>query len=462
MDGFINIISSVNDAVASFVWGPVMLLIFLFVGLYFTVKSRIFQLTKLRLWLETTFLALFKKSDIYKGGQNGEISQMGAISTALAATIGTGSVVGVATALTLGGAGSIFWMWISSFLGMMTAYAENVLGIKYRYKNENGEWVGGAVVYIEKGVKMKWLACAFALFCIFSSLGIGNMTQANSIAYAVRDVSGISPRVTAVFLCSIIGIIVFGGIRRISSFTGKFIPVIAVFYTVGCIIVICGNIRNIPQMLCSIFSQAFSLRSVGGGIFGSVMVTSMRFGISRGVFSNEAGLGTSVTVHCASNIKEPVEQGMCSIFEVFIDTMVVCTLTAFCILSSNCDLSGTLDSVQLCCTAFSSVLGDFGYYFVCFSIILFSFATLMSGSFLGEKSAEYLFGKGISRYYRLIYVGAIALGCCADLELVWKISDTFNGLLAIPNLFSIIVLSPEVFKITNEYLEKIKLQKLVN
>ena len=383
---------------------------------------------------------------------------MGAISTALAATIGTGSVVGVATALTLGGAGSIFWMWVSSFLGMMTAYAENVLGIKYRYKNDRGEWVGGAMVYIEKGVGMKWLACTFSVLCVFSSLGIGNMTQANSIAYAVRDISGISSEATAIFLCIIIGIIVVGGIKRISSFTGKLVPVIAVFYTLGCLVVILGNIKSIPAVLGSIFSQAFSLKAAGGGIFASVMIKAMRFGISRGVFSNEAGLGTSVTVHCASNIKEPAEQGMWSIFEVFVDTMVVCTLTALCILSSGCDFVG-MDSVQICSAAFSSVLGDFGYYFVSISIILFSFATLMSGSYLGEKSGEYLFGQGFGKYYRIVYIGAIFVGCCADLELIWQISDTFNGLLAIPNLFSIVVLSPEVFKITDEYLKKIKLKK---
>lgn len=458
MDGFTSILSSINSAVASFVWGPVMLLIFLLIGLYFSARSRFFQASRFRLWFSSTFLALFKKPEIYKNGSNGEISQMGAISTALAATIGTGSVVGVATALTLGGAGSIFWMWVSSFLGMMTAYAENVLGIKYRYKNDRGEWVGGAMVYIEKGVGMKWLACTFSVLCVFSSLGIGNMTQANSIAYAVRDISGISSEATAIFLCIIIGIIVVGGIKRISSFTGKLVPVIAVFYTLGCLVVILGNIKSIPAVLGSIFSQAFSLKAAGGGIFASVMIKAMRFGISRGVFSNEAGLGTSVTVHCASNIKEPAEQGMWSIFEVFVDTMVVCTLTALCILSSGCDFVG-MDSVQICSAAFSSVLGDFGYYFVSISIILFSFATLMSGSYLGEKSGEYLFGQGFGKYYRIVYIGAIFVGCCADLELIWQISDTFNGLLAIPNLFSIVVLSPEVFKITDEYLKKIKLKK---
>jgi len=461
LDGVISTLLSINDAVASFVWGPVMLAIFLLVGLYFTVRTHFFQVSRLRLWLNSTFFAFFKRPDIYKNSGNGEISQMGAISTALAATIGTGSVVGVATALALGGPGSVFWMWVSSFLGMMTAYAENVLGIKYRYKNEKGEWIGGAMVYIEKGVGMKWLSCVFSVFCIFSSLGVGNMTQANSIAYAVSDISGISPTTTAIFLCIIIGIIVVGGIKRISSFTGKLVPLLAVFYILGCIAVICGNIRNIPSVFSLIFSQAFNLRSAGGGIFASVMMRSMRFGISRGVFSNEAGLGTSVSVHCASDVKEPVEQGMWSVFEVFVDTMVVCTLTAFCILSSGCDLSG-MNSVQVCSAAFSSVLGNFGYYFVSVSIILFSFATLMSGSYLGEKSVEHLFGGNFSKYYRFVYIGAVFIGCCTNLEIVWQISDTFNGLLAVPNLFSIIVLSPEVFRLTDEYVNKIKLKKLKN
>ena len=455
MEWIETVVSEINNAIASFVWGPVMLLIFLLIGLYFSVRTGFFQISKFRLWVKSTFGALFSP-DVHNNTKKGEISQMGAISTALAATIGTGSIVGVATALTLGGAGAIFWMWVSSLLGMMTAYVENVLGIKYRYKNDDGEWVGGAAVYIEKGVGMKWLACAFSVFCVFSSLGIGNMTQANSIAYALRDVSGVSPLLTGVFLCAIVGTVIFGGIKRISSFTAKFIPVIAILYTIGCIVVIFGNIKNIPAVFGAIFSQAFNLRSIGGGVFGSIMITSMRYGISRGVFSNEAGLGTSVAVHCASNIKEPAEQGMWSIFEVFVDTMVVCTLTAFCILSSGCDLSGNIDSVRICCDAFSGVLGEFGYYFVSVSIMLFSFATLMSGSYLGEKSVEYLFGKGGTKWYRVVYIVAIFIGCCVNLELVWQISDTFNGLLAIPNLFSVAVLSPEVFKITREYLAKLK------
>ena len=456
MEGLTQTASEVNDAIASFVWGPVMLLIFLLIGLYFSVRTGFFQLTRMRLWIRSTLIALFKSPDVHRDSGNGEISQMGAVSTALAATIGTGSIVGVATALTLGGAGSVFWMWVSSLLGMMTAYAENALGIKYRYKNARGEWVGGAMVYIENGVGMKWLACVFAVLCVLSSLGVGNMTQANSIAYALNDVADISPSLTGIVLCTIVGAVIFGGIKRISRFTGKLIPIIAVLYTAGCIVVILGNIGSLPRVIATILSQAFSLRSVGGGVLASVMMASMRYGISRGVFSNEAGLGTAVTVHCASNIREPAEQGMWSIFEVFVDTMIVCTLTALCILCSGCDISGGLDSVQLCCAAFSDVLGDAGYYFVSISIILFSFATLMSGSYLGEKSVEYLVGSKCSRWYRLIYIGAIAVGCCADLELVWQISDTFNGMLAIPNLFAIAVLSPEVFRITQDYLRRLK------
>ena len=448
----VDFILKINSAVSSFVWGPVMLVIFLLIGLYFSAGTGFFQITKIRLWLSRTVLALFKNKDTRSSDGRG-ISQFGAVSTALAATIGTGSVVGVATALTLGGAGSIFWMWVSAMLGMMTAYAENVLGIKYRYRNEKGEWVGGAMVYIERGLGMKWLACVFSFLCIFSSLGIGNMTQANSIAYALNDLAGVPASATGIILCIIIGIIVLGGIKRIASLTGKFIPAVAVLYTLGCIAVVVGNFSSMPSVMSQIFSQAFSIRSAGGGFLGSVMMYSMRFGISRGVFSNEAGLGTSVTIHCASNIKEPVEQGMWSIFEVFVDTMVVCTLTAFCILSSGCDVTGTLDAVQMCSFAFSSVLGKGGYYFVSVSIILFSFATLMSGSFLGEKSAEYLFGRRAGKCYRAVYVAAIFIGCTANLTIIWEIADTFNGLLAIPNLFAIAVMSPQVFAETKKYLK---------
>ena len=400
------------------------------------------------------------------------ISQFQSLCTALAATIGVGNISGVAVALALGGPGAIFWMWLSAFLGMMTNYAENTLGIKYRYKNEKGHWIGGAMIYIEKGLGWKWLAVIFSVFCVLASFGIGNMSQGNEIANGLNNSFGIPSWVTALVVMLLAGLVIIGGIKRIASVTEKIVPFMAISYIIGALIVICCNITTVPAAFATIFSNAFNLPSVGGGVAGFTIMVAMKRGISRGVFSNEAGLGSSVMVHSASDVKEPVVQGMWGIFEVFADTIIVCTMTALTILCSGvydfeayqaCAISGTsladaglLSGVALTSAAFESVFGTLGSKFISIAVMLFAFSTILGWSYYGERAIEYLFGLKAVSVYKLIFILVMFIGCNASLQLVVDISDTFNGLMALPNLIAITLLSKEVIQMTRDYLDRVK------
>ncbi len=459
-------ITAVNEQVSRFVWGPAMLFCFLAVGLWFTVGTGFFQLTQFRRWMRCTILACFRDRSVTKTSDSHSISQFQSLCTVLAATTGTGNIAGIAAAITVGGPGAVFWMWLSSLLGMMTSYAENVLGIRYRYRNQNGEWEGGAMVYMERGLRCRWLALLFALFCMLASFGVGNMAQANSIAAALQASFHIPPVLTAVATALLLGIVVMGGIQRIARVTEKVVPFMSLFYIAGTLAVIISHIHALPAVLGTIFKEAFRLRAGLGGVAGYGMMTAMRTGISRGVFTNEAGLGSSVIVHAASDVKEPAVQGMWGIFEVFIDTIVVCTLTALAILTSGVyDQSlyaGALGSAAfdllpngaaLTGEAFATVFGSFGGSFVSISVTLFAFSTLIGWSYYGEKAAVYLFGKKVSAPYQVLFSVVSALGCLAGLQLVWDLSDTFNGLMAIPNLAALCLLNRQVFSITEEYLK---------
>ena len=314
MEGFIKTVTSVNATINGFVWGPIMLAAFLLVGILFTVRTRFFQITRFRLWVSSTFLSIFKDRKIVRTDDKHAISQFQSLCTALAATIGTGNIAGVATAITTGGPGAVFWMWVSAFFGMMTNYAENTLGIKYRYKNEKGHWIGGAMIYIEKGLGWKWMAVLFSVFCVLASFGIGNMTQANSIANGLQSAFGISPYLTAVVIMFFTAMVILGGIKRIASVTEKFVPFMAIFYIIGGLAIVIINAGRLSGAFGLIFSEAFNFRAAGGGVLGYGIAMAMRRGISRGVFSNEAGMGSSVMVHSASDVKEPVAQGMWGVF----------------------------------------------------------------------------------------------------------------------------------------------------
>ncbi|MDR2606676.1 MAG: alanine:cation symporter family protein [Oscillospiraceae bacterium] len=459
-------ITELNAAVYGFVWGPVMLAFFMFVGVMFTVRSGFFQFTHFKLWITQTALSIFKKRVVRKTKDAHAISQFQSLCTALAATIGTGNIVGVATALALGGPGAIFWMWISACLGMMTAFAEVSLGVKYRYRSESGSWIGGAMIYIERGLKCKPLAVIYSVFLVLASFGMGNMSQANSVAAGLSGSFGISPVITAIALMVLISLVILGGIKRIAGVTEKIVPFMAAFYFIGGLIVVFAHIGNVGSAFELIFREAFRADAAAGGIAGYGMFIAMRRGISRGVFTNEAGLGSGVIAHSASDVTEPAIQGMWGILEVFIDTILICTLTAIAILCSGVydlrsyaaalrlgELPETMTGVGLVNAAFDTAL-PFGGYFISVSIALFAFATLVGWSYYGERGITYLLGQKAVLPYKLIFIAAIAPGCVSNLNLVWDVSDTFNGLMAIPNLIALTLLSGQVIAGLRGYLSK--------
>lgn len=343
INSIINMVEKGNSWLNGIVWGIPMLILIIGTGILMTARTGFFQVIRAKFVTNETFLAIFKKRNVTKNKDKKSISQFQALSTALAATIGTGNIAGVATAIAIGGPGAVFWMWVSAFFGMMTNFSENVLGIFYRRKNQKGEWSGGAMYYINDGLKEKKglkhiakpLAILFAVFCVLASFGIGNMTQINSIADAMRSNFGLSTLLVGIALAIIAAIVIVGGIKRIAQVTEKLVPFMALAYIVGAIVIFLVNYKNIPYVFGSIFSSAFKFNSIAGGVGGYVLARAITMGFKRGVFSNEAGLGSSVMVHSASNVKEPVIQGMWGIFEVFFDTIVVCTLTAFVLLSSS-------------------------------------------------------------------------------------------------------------------------------
>lgn len=427
---------TVNSAISSFVWGPPMLAVFLGTGLFLSVKTGFFQIFGIKKWVSQTIIDAFANRNKRKSS-DGTVSQFGALTSALAACLGTGNIVGVATAITSGGPGAVFWMWVSAVLGMMTCCCENILGIKYRVRNPQGKWVGGPMYYIEKGLGMKGLAGAYAVFLTLASFGMGNMTQANSVSQGMAGL-GVSPIITSVILCILCGVSVSGGLKRISALSEKLIPILTVAFVTVCFIVIGANINSLIPSLKSIMNEAFTVKAVSG--FG--MAKAMRYGISRGVFSNEAGLGSSAVIHASADCDSPAKQGMWGILEVFIDTVFMCTVTAAAILTSG--VYGTqLDGVELCSAVFESVLGRAGGYFLDICICLFAFATLVAWSYYGKSGAEYLFGEKGGRIYNVIYIALIPLGGLTRLESVWSISDTFNGLMAIPNIFALILMYKE-------------------
>ena len=574
MQSFIDTVAKINGAVNGVVWGIPMLVLIIGTGIFMSVRTGFFQITRIKNWANETFLAIFKKKSVTKTDEKKAITQFQALSTALAATIGTGNIAGVATAVCIGGPGAVFWMWLSALFGMMTSFSENVLGIYFRKKNEHGEWSGGAMYYLEEGLKdkkglrhiAKPLSVMFAIFCVLASFGIGNMAQSNSISSAMQSNFNIPTVVTGVVLAVIAALVVLGGIKRIAKVTEKLVPFMAIFYIVGCLIIFVMNFRHIPYVFASIFKSAFSFSAVAGGVGGYIIKRAVTMGFKRGVFSNEAGLGSSVMVNCASDVKEPVIQGMWGIFEVFFDTIIVCTLTAFVILSSpansvsfeealnnvstqpqyftiNCtdgetnlidsdinpkyivasddaaegtyteysaktvygqefsvkimnsdnvsdendftfanvmELKGILakdangnhladengnpiiDSVEitevngvpLVTYAFSQRLGSVSGKILAIAILLFAFSTTLGWSFYGTKALEYLLGTKATIVYKIIFVLFIIVGCTMKLGLAWDISDTFNGLMALPNLIGILSLSGIVVAITKNYIHR--------
>ena len=469
----IDIITQVNSTLNGIVWGWPALILLAFVGVLTTCITKCFQISHFGHWMKNTIGAIFKDSKVTSHTEDRSITQFQSLCTALAATVGTGNIVGVAGAILVGGPGAVFWMWLIAFFGMMTNYSENVLGIFYRRKNDQGEWCGGAMYYLRDGLGAKKgckqigaiLAVAFSLFCLLASFGIGNMTQVNSISGNLETVFGLPTWASGVLLLILVGMVVVGGLKRIASVTEKIVPFMVIIYMVGTIIILVMNIRMVPVVFASIFKGAFAFRAAGGGIVGYGMKLAIEQGMKRGVFSNEAGLGSSVMVHSNSNVREPVRQGMWGIFEVFADTMIVCTLTAFTVLSSGlvdldtgiavAEYGGVaLTKANVVSTVFSVHFGWIGGAFVAVAIMLFAYSTVLGWSHYGSKACEYLFGTKSTIVYRVIFVIATFGGAVMGENLAWDIADTLNGMMMIPNLIGVIVLSPLVYKITKNYVDR--------
>ena len=470
MGGFLSQVENINNAVNGFVWGLPMLILLVGTGILMTLLTRFFQVTHIKHWMKNTIGGIFTNSHItaHTGKEDMQISQFQSLCTALAATIGTGNIAGVAAAIAAGGPGAIFWMWIVAFFGMMTNFSENVLGIYYRRRNERDEWCGGAMYYLKDGLGSKpgckqigaALAVLFSVFCILASFGIGNMSQINSIAVNMGSAFGIPSFVTGVFLMAIAGLVIVGGLKRIASVTERLVPFMAVIYVLGALVIVILNAGKIGPVFVSIIKGAFGMRAVGGGIVGSGVAYAVQWGMKRGVFSNEAGLGSSVMVHSSSNVREPVVQGMWGIFEVFADTIIVCSLTAFAVLSCgivDLDTGAVLSdqvSTALVAEAFSTVYGRAGAAFIAIAILFFAFSTVLGWSQYGSRGFEYLFGTKSTGIFKVIFVAFILIGATMDLTLAWDLSDTFNGLMAIPNLIGVLALSGTVMKITRNYVDR--------
>ena len=430
-------LSEINYAISSFIWGPPMLAVFLGTGLYLSAKSGFFQIFGIKKWAGETVSTAFRNRK--QKSSDGSVSQFSALTSALAACLGTGNIIGVATAILSGGAGALFWMCASAVLGMMTCCCENILGIKYRVRDFSGRFRGGPMQYIENGLGMKGLATVYAVFLTGASLGMGNMTQANSVAQGMNGF-GVRPIVTAITLCVLVAVAISGGLERISRISEKLIPALSVAFVAACFIIIAKNSGNLIPCFRDVIREAFTFRSVSG--FG--IAKAARYGISRGVFSNEAGLGSNAIIHASADCKSPAEQGYWGILEVFIDTVFMCSITGAAMLTGGSGFSGTpLNGVQFCTAVFESVFGKWGGYFLNFCICLFAFATLIAWSYYGKCGAEYLFGEKGGRIYNVIYVISAFAGSLIRVESVWSLSDTLNGLMAVPNTFALLLLGKE-------------------
>lgn len=479
MNNFFTWLTDVNNSVNSFVWGKGLYLL-LVTGLVMTILTGVFQITKIGHWFSETLGSLFKKE--VSGHVKGKsISQFQALCTALAATIGVGNIAGVAAAIVAGGPGAVFWMWIAAFLGMMTNYSENVLGIYFRRKNADGEWSGGSMYFLQdglgsfKGCKYvgKILAILFSVFAILASFGIGAMGQVNKIVVNIVDAFQI-PALAAmpfgqvsvyhliigIVLVVVAALIILGGLKRIANFAEKVVPFMVVLFVIGSVAIVCVNFRNVGAAFGAIFRYAFSGPAMWGGVAGIAVKEIVTQGCKRGVFSNEAGLGSSVMVHSNSNVVEPVKQGLWGIFEVFADTMVVCTMTALVVLTSGViDLNtgmlmeGATDA-NLVAKAFSLLFGVWGERFIAVAILLFAFTTVLGWDHYGTKAWEYLFGTKATKVYKVLHLITIFLGALLTSSLAWDISDTFNGLMMVPNLIGVLALSGLVMKITRNYCDR--------
>ena len=462
MSNFVSKIEAVNGAVNSFAWGPLMLLLLVGTGVFLTIKVHWLQVTHFGRIMKNTVGTLFKKQDVKDHGAN--ISPFQAVSTALAGTVGTGNIAGVTGAIFTGGAGAVFWMWVAAFFGMVTKYAEIVLAMKYRIKDENGVYHGGPMYYIENGIGKgwKWLAVIFCLLGGLASFGIGNIAQSSEISGALSDLFRLPPLASGILIAVVVALVTLGGIKRIGKVTSLLVPFMSAFYILAGIVLIIMRIGHIPAVFGQIFAGAFSFKSVGGGLFGYTIMMAMKQGFARGVFSNEAGLGSAPIAHAASSTDEPCEQAIWGVFEVFIDTIVICSITAFAVLLSGIlDTEGGLSAFTskgaAAAAAFNTILpGTLGGKVIELSLLFFALSTILSWAYYGAHCWGYLTNnnKPFLLIYKIIFALVCIVGATGSGTLMWDIADTLNGLMAIPNLIALLMLSGVVAKLTKDYFSK--------
>lgn len=456
-------IENINNAVNSFIWGVPAMICIIGVGLLLSIRTNFLQIRKFGYAIKMTIGRIFQKQK----ASDGSMTPFQAVCTALAATVGTGNIAGVAGAIAIGGPGAVFWMWISALLGMCTKFAEVTLAVHYREKNKHGDYVGGPMYYIKNGLgkKWMWLAYLFSLFGVLTVFGTGNATQVNTITtavdsalmnYNVIDTSAVKTvnLVIGIIICLTVAAVLLGGIKRIGSVSEKLVPFMAALYVVLSIGVVVLNIQNVPTVFQNIFQGAFNPQAVTGGIVGSLFLC-MKRGVSRGIFSNEAGLGTGSIAHACADTNEPVQQGLFGIFEVFADTIIICTLTATTILCSGIPINyGVAAGAELTISGFTATYGNWASIFTAVALCCFAFSTILGWGLYGSRCAEFIFGEKIIKPFMLVYSLVSIVGATADLGLMWDIADTCNGLMAIPNLIALFLLSGTVVRLVKEYFKK--------
>lgn len=468
MDAIIGFITGQLNTIA---WMYILLPCVFIGGLYFTIRNRGIQFFKFGHAMKETAGKMFKKQEAGAGA----VTPLQAVTTALAGTVGTGNIVGTSQAIAMGGYGAVFWLWIAALLGMVIKYSEVTLSIRYRQRDEKGDWVGGPMYYITNGLgkNWKWLAVLFAVFATLASFGIGNMSQANSIVGSVNNaITAFMPAaveyrnvinwVIGIVLAAVTALVLFGGIKRIGKVTEKLIPSMCILYIVFALIVIGGNASQLGGAFAKIFQAAFNPQAVLGAGSGIMLQQAIVWGLRRSAFSNEAGLGSAAIAHAAAETKGPVNQGLFGIFEVFMDTIVICTITALAIIVSGIGIEwGVKPGSEMITAAFSSVWGGkFAALFVAFALMLFAYSTILGWSLYGTRCVQYLFGLNGAKVYQVVFIAVIVVGSVSSLDVVWDMADTFNGLMAIPNFVALFALSGVVAKLTKEYFEKQKQEKL--
>ena len=459
----LELIKNINSAVNSFIWGVPAMVCIIGVGLYLSIGTRFIQIRKFPLAIKTTIGRIFRKKD----SSDGTMTPFQAVCTALAATVGTGNIAGVAGAIAIGGPGAVFWMWVSAFLGMCTKFSEVTLAVHFRERNAHGDYVGGPMYYIKNGLSKNWhwLAVLFSVFGVLTVFGTGNATQVNTITTAIDtallNYHLISPDsvktvnlILGVVIAIIVGLVLLGGVKRIGKVTEKLVPFMALLYIVLSLGVVLLNIEHVPSVFASIIHGAFNPSAVTGGIVGSFFL-SMKKGVSRGIFSNEAGLGTGSIAHACADTKKPVKQGLFGIFEVFTDTIVICTLTALVILVSGVSVPYGADAgAELTISGFTATYGNWVSIFTAVAMCCFAFSTIIGWGLYGARCIEFLFSVKVIRPFMIAYSLVAILGATMDLGLLWSIAETFNGLMSIPNLIALFLLSGTVKKLVKEYFHK--------